>query len=112
MELKVVRWERATQPTENELRELYQNEGLKPYSWSNAPGDTYPAHQHSYHKVIYVLRGSITWILPDEGRVIETGAGDRLDLPSTVKHAAQVGEQGVTCLEAHMDAPLRQDRNL
>lgn len=100
--MNVKRWAKTTQPTEKDLREYFQQEGLKPYSWSNAPGDTYPAHQHPYHKVIYIVRGSITWFLPEEGQVIETRAGDRLDLPRQVKHAAQVGPDGVTCLEAHI----------
>jgi hypothetical protein len=28
--------------------------------------------------------------------------GDRLDLPASVVHAAEVGENGVVCLEAHL----------
>ena len=101
MELRIQKWEGATIPDERELRNLYRQEGLQPYSWSNGPGDTYAAHSHSYDKVIYVVSGSITWILPEHGRVIETTAGDRIDLPRGVVHAAQVGSDGVTCLEAH-----------
>lgn len=103
MEVKVTPWEGPESPSEENLRERYMEEGLKPYAWSNGPGDTYAPHSHSYHKVIYVVRGSITWILPESGREIETAAGDRLDLPPGVVHAAKVGLQGVTCLEAHAD---------
>jgi quercetin dioxygenase-like cupin family protein len=53
--------------------------------------------------VIYVFHGSITWILPESNQEIETFAGDRLDLPRGVVHAARVGAHGVTCLEAHQD---------
>jgi quercetin dioxygenase-like cupin family protein len=52
--------------------------------------------------VIYVLRGSITWILPELDKRIETGPGDRMDLPRGTVHAAEVGPQGVTCLEGHI----------
>lgn len=103
MELKVERWEKSVPPSENELRDIYRQEGLNPYPWSNAPGDTYAAHSHAYHKVIYVVWGSITWLLPELGREIETNAGDRLELPQGVVHAARVGSQGVTCLEAHIN---------
>ncbi len=58
-------------PSEQELRRLYRQEGLSPYAWSNAPGDVYAQHVHDYHKVLYVLRGSITWILPQTGQEIE-----------------------------------------
>ena len=103
MELKVERWEGSLPPAEAELRGIYRREGLNPYPWSNAPGDTYAAHSHSYDKVIYVVRGSITWLLPDLKREIETHAGDRLELPRGVVHAARVGDQGVICLEAHIN---------
>jgi quercetin dioxygenase-like cupin family protein len=101
MKVKVQRWESSEQVTEAVLRERIESEGLDPYLWSNSPGDIYAAHTHSFHKVIYVVRGSITWILPEEGREIETIAGDRLDLPKGVVHAARVGPNGVACFEAH-----------
>lgn len=101
MKLRIERWEGESPPSESELRERYRAENLSPYMWSNGPEDTYAAHTHSYHKVIYVVRGSITWILPDEGREMETNAGDRIDLPAGTSHAARVGQHGVTCLEAH-----------
>ena len=102
MELKITRWNQTNSPTEGELLEIYRQEGMAPYSWSNGPGDVYPAHSHSYHKVLYVVRGSITWELPALGQKIETTPGDRIDLPRGTLHAARVGSQGVTCLEAHL----------
>ena len=101
MEFKVKRWENANSPTEKELRNIYKAEGLTPYAWSNGPGDRYAAHSHAYHKVLMVVRGSITWVLPESGERIETGPGDRLDLPRGTMHAAEVGPGGVTCLEGH-----------
>lgn len=103
MELKVTRWPKSTPPTESELQALYHQEGLSPYLWANDPGDTYGIHSHPYHKVLIVVRGSITWILPDLNQEIETQAGDRLDLPRHTRHGARVGPSGVTCLEAHLD---------
>jgi quercetin dioxygenase-like cupin family protein len=49
-----------------------------------------------------VVRGSITWTLPQTEETIETHAGDRIDLPRGMWHAAKVGSQGVTCLEGHI----------
>jgi quercetin dioxygenase-like cupin family protein len=96
----VTRWAGSTTPTESTLRQLYADEGLSPYQWSNGPHDTYAAHSHSYDKVIYVVRGSITFGLPELGQSLELQAGDRLDLPAGVVHNAQVSAQGVVCLEA------------
>src|SRR5438132_7710292 len=67
-------------------------------SWANAPGDTYGWHSHDYHKVLFCLSGSITFHLRDGD--VELDAGDRLDLEPGTEHAATVGPQGVSCVEA------------
>jgi hypothetical protein len=89
-------------PAELEARLVAQ--GLAPSAWSNAPGDTYAAHQHGYDKVLVATRGSITFHLVEIGRDVRLSTGERLDLPAGTSHAATVGADGVTCLEAHMDA--------
>jgi quercetin dioxygenase-like cupin family protein len=76
-------------------------EGLRPHSWSNGPGEAYAPHSHDYHKVIYVVSGSITFGLPREKREVRLCTGDRLELPAGVVHDAHVGPEGVLCLEAH-----------
>ena len=100
-ELKVIRWSDEATPDEASLRSILAEENLHPYLWSNGPGDVYGAHSHSYHKVIYVVRGSITFGLPDEGEKLALNSGDRLELPAGVRHDAVVGPKGVACLEAH-----------
>ncbi len=99
--VRVTRWKQAKMRSEEQLRALMQQENLRPYAWSNGPGDEYPPHSHSYNKVIYVAAGSIVWELLTTGEQIEMHPGDRLELPHDVVHAAHVGPQGVTCLEAH-----------
>ena len=99
----VTPWSAPVNPTESTLRQLCADEGLQPYPWSNGPFDVYPAHMHSYDKVIYVLGGSITFGLPDLKQQVTLQAGDRLDLPAGTVHDAAVGPQGVVCLEAHRD---------
>jgi quercetin dioxygenase-like cupin family protein len=101
--MQVIHWQGAGQPQEQELRSRMQKEGLAPYSWSNGPGDTYAVHSHSYEKVLYCVRGSIRFVLPDQpesSRAIDLAAGDCMILPAHTRHSASVGPQGVTCLEA------------
>ena len=100
-EATVTKWPGDKQPGEEAIRDLLVKEGLSAYRWSNGPGDVYSAHSHTYHKVIYVVRGSITFGLPDQGREVSLQEGDRLELPSGVRHDAVVGPNGVVCLEAH-----------
>ncbi|NIM92440.1 MAG: cupin domain-containing protein [Anaerolineales bacterium] len=78
-----------------------EEEGLYTYHWTNSPGDTYSVHSHPYHKVIYVIRGSITFSVSESGDEVVLYSGDRLDLPAGVTHEARVGPQGVACLEGH-----------
>lgn len=66
--------------------------------WGNDPGDAYGWHAHAYHKVLFCLDGSITFHLR-EGDV-RLQAGDRLDLEPGTEHAATVGPQGCSCVEA------------
>lgn len=85
------------------MLEAFEAEGLEPQTWSNQPGFTYAEHTHPRHKVLFCLDGSITFRLPH--RDVAMGHGDRLDLPAGTPHAAVVGPDGVTCMEA-----FRRDR--
>lgn len=69
-----------------------------PRPWRNGPGDTYGRHDHGYHKVLFCLEGSITFHLPDDDATL--GPGDRLDLEPGTPHAATVGPEGCSCVEA------------
>jgi quercetin dioxygenase-like cupin family protein len=84
-------------------------EGLTPSSWANGPGHRYAAHRHDYDKVLVATAGSITFHLVELGREVELSQGERLDLPAGTSHAATVGAQGVTCLEAHLAAGTLAD---
>jgi len=99
--VEVTHWQDANRPTESMIRRLLSNEGLQAYTWSNGPHDVYGVHDHSYHKVIYVVEGSITFILPDLDQQLPLQAGDRMELPPGIRHGAEVGPEGVICLEAH-----------
>ena len=100
-EVVVTSWPYEWFPSETELRDLHAAEGIRPYRWSNGPHVRYPAHSHNYHKVIYVVSGSITFGLPHLGESMALSAGDRLDLPAGAVHNAVVGPDGVVCLEGH-----------
>jgi quercetin dioxygenase-like cupin family protein len=101
IDVAVKRWPKDKTPDESEIRKILADEGLHFYQWSNRPCDIYSAHNHPYHKVIYVLQGSITFGLPDKDDRVTLNTGDRLELPAGTNHDAVVGDQGVICLEAH-----------
>jgi len=80
-----------------------EGQDLHPYTWSNEPQDTYSAHKHGYSKIIYVVRGSITFGLPLLKKQVTLRPGDRLEIPAGTVHDAQVGPQGVVCLEGRKE---------
>ena len=84
----------------DDARALLEAEGLRPTTWGNGPHDRYAEHRHAYDKVLVAQSGSIVFEVPDGP--VELRAGDRLELPSGTPHAAMVGPDGVTCLEAHL----------
>ena len=101
--MQVIRWQKQEIPQERDLRQKMQSQGLSPYSWSNGPGDRYTVHSHSYQKVLYCVQGSIRFILLDvegDAGILNLTPGDCMILPPHVRHSAEVGPQGVTCLEA------------
>lgn len=86
--------------TPDELeRALTEETSSPPRWWSNRGGDTYGWHEHPQHKVLFCSEGSIVFHLRD--RDVELHAGDRLDLEPGTEHAATVGPEGVTCVEAY-----------
>jgi quercetin dioxygenase-like cupin family protein len=101
LDVTVSQWPESEPSSESSIQSRLRREGLSAYRWSNGPGDVYSPHSHSYHKVIYVVRGSITFGLPDSGREVNLKEGDRMELPAGVTHDAVVGPNGVVCLEAH-----------
>jgi quercetin dioxygenase-like cupin family protein len=96
----LVRWPHARPLPEEEVARFFHARKL-PYSrWSNGPNEVYTLHTHAYRKVLFCVRGGITFTLPDLGETVELGPGDRFTLLPGVRHGAVVGPEGVTCIEA------------
>ena len=116
--MQIIRWHGQSPPQGQAIRAKMQQQGLRPYSWSNEPGDVYAPHTHSYEKVLYCIRGSIRFILPDQldatgnAVYVDLEPGDCMVLPAGVRHGAQVSARGVTCMEAARHAmPLAEKTN-
>ena len=96
--MAATRTQGAAPEREDALRSFADEGCSAPRPWGNGPGDTYGWHSHAYHKVLFCLRGSITFHLGEGDVTIERG--DRLDLDPGTRHAATVGPQGCSCVEA------------
>jgi quercetin dioxygenase-like cupin family protein len=84
---------------ERTIDQEFTRRGLRPQHWSNGPHDVYARHAHSYHKLLYCLRGSIAFAIAGV-ETIELRAGDRLEIDAGTEHSAVVGPDGCACVEA------------
>jgi quercetin dioxygenase-like cupin family protein len=98
--VELVRWPHRRPLPEEEIVRFFRARKLRFSRWSNGPDETYSLHTHPYRKTLYCLCGSITFTLPDAGQSVALRPGDRLILPSGLRHGALVGPEGVTCIEA------------
>ena len=98
-EIKVVRWRGGQHPTLQTITEKMQQEGLRPYASSNGPNSRIAARSHGYTKVMYCVEGTLELFFPDASQSLMLRAGDRVELPSGLRHATIVGSQGARCLE-------------
>ncbi len=85
-------------PSGPEIRATFEDEGLRPREWGNAPGERYGWHSHAYHKVLYCVSGSI--VFHTDSGDLELEPGDRMEIEPGTEHAATVGPEGVQCMEA------------
>ena len=95
----VRRWSWEKTLSEPALVNSLSDKGYHTVRWSNKPGDKYPVQMHDFNKVILVIRGSITFRIPRIEEEYILHVGDRLELPAGYAHSAEVGSQGVTCIE-------------
>jgi hypothetical protein len=94
---------RSGSATRAEATAAFEAEGCSaPRCWGNRSGDRYGGHDHTFHKVLFCLSGSIVFHT-HEGDITLT-AGDRFDLEPGTFHSATVGPEGCQCVEASQDS--------
>lgn len=67
--------------------------GIDPRPWSAGPGTHFARHSHGQPKRLFVRRGSISF----NGEWLH--APDAIRIPAGVEHDADVGDDGVDCVE-------------
>jgi quercetin dioxygenase-like cupin family protein len=71
-----------------------------PRRWTGVPSEVYPWHGHGYHKILFVVSGSITFE-DEERKTYRLTPGDRLDIEPGTLHSATAGPEGVECMESY-----------
>lgn len=103
--VQVTTWAKMAAPTEKDLLDLLEGEGFQVTLWSRNAGHISHLHTHEFAKVIYVLRGRISYSMPESRQAIHLNAGDRVDLPAWVMHYVTAGPDGVDCIEGRRLEP-------
>jgi quercetin dioxygenase-like cupin family protein len=96
----VTLWEGPGRPEEQALRARLTGEGYQVVGWHNEPAQGYPPHAHVYPELLWLLRGSLTVILPVERRLLELEPGDRIEIPIGLVHGTMAGSEGASYLLA------------
>lgn len=85
--------------TEDALRRKLEAEGYEVDRWVYPPGCRFPAHTHDVDKKDAVVSGRFRLTMHGESVILE--AGDALEIPRGVVHAAEVvGNEPVVSLDA------------
>jgi len=97
---QVTLWDGRSRPDEDALRADLTAQGYQVVAWKSAPAEGFPPHLHIYPELMWLLRGSLTIILPAEDRLLELAPGDRVALPAGLVHGTMAGAEGAAYLLA------------
>jgi len=98
--VQVTRWNGSQHPTLSSVTRLMQKEGLRPYMSINTPNQRFAVRSHGYNKVLYVIEGALEILLPDSNQRVVLRSGDRIDIPSGIRHGTIASNNGAKCVEA------------
>ena len=95
---RVERWDRASRPDAEALRERMEAEGYGVFRWCDRPGAVYEVHTHSDDQSHWVISGRLKLTVYGSGE-FELGPGDRDFMPAGTEHSARVvGDETVVYL--------------
>lgn len=96
----VTRWQAPTLPSPEQLRLIFESEGLSPYVEEFEPGTSIPDHRHPFDEIRIVASGSLFFNVA--GNQLLLRAGDRIDVPANTRHSKAVdGDRPCVCLVAN-----------
>jgi quercetin dioxygenase-like cupin family protein len=95
----VLRWQAPVVPDKNQIRELFEAEGLDPNEEVFKPDTLVDWHRHPFDEVRTVVQGELLFDVA--GNQLLLRAGDRITIPSNTKHSFKIqGTENCVCLVA------------
>ena len=96
----VTRWQAPVLPTPEQVKMIFQGEGLSPREETLLPNAKISDHRHPFDEVRMVMSGTL--FMNISGNQILLRAGDRIDIPANTRHSkAAEGEEVCICVIAN-----------
>ena len=96
----VTRWQAPVLPTPEQIKMIFQAEGLNPNEETMAPKAMIPDHRHPFDEVRVVMSGAL--FMNISGNQILLRAGDRIDIPANTRHSKSTeGDHACVCIVAN-----------
>ncbi len=91
----VTRWQAPVLPTIEQVKMIFEAEGLSPSEETLAPQTVIPDHRHPFDEVRMVLQGAM--FLNISGNQLLLRPGDRIEIPANTRHSKSV-EDSEACV--------------
>ncbi|RYZ65547.1 MAG: cupin domain-containing protein [Proteobacteria bacterium] len=95
----VTRWQAPVFPTADQIKMIFQAEGLNPNEEILVPKAVIPDHRHPFDEVRIVMSGAL--FMNISGNQILLRSGDRIDIPANTRHSKSTeGSEPCVCIVA------------
>jgi quercetin dioxygenase-like cupin family protein len=96
----VTRWQAPIVPNMQQIKLMFEAEGLAPFEESLPPQSQVKDHRHPFDEVRMVAEGQL--LLDIAGNRLLLRSGDKIIIPSNTRHSKMVeGTQSCVCVCAH-----------
>ena len=91
----VTRWQAPVIPGRDQVKMMFEAEGLNPFIETLDKENGLPDHRHPFDEIRMVVEGEL--MLNIAGNKLLLREGDRILIPSNTKHSVTVGQSSETC---------------
>ncbi len=95
----VSRWQAPVVPSFEQVKMIFEAEGLEPFEEVFAANSRIPEHRHPFDEVRMVVKGEM--FLNISGNKLLLRAGDRIRIPSNTKHSYETESFDCLCICAN-----------
>lgn len=96
----VTRWQAPVLPSMEQVKMIFEAEGLSPVEEAFPPQTLIPDHRHPFDEIRMVIQGAM--FLNISGNQLLLRPGDRIEIPANTRHSKNVeGQETCVCVVAN-----------